>query len=413
MMAIRLAMSEKEKRRAGPRILIVDDLERIHDDYRLILGGEDERLVSGRQLLDEVSSLLNDTGEASKIAEQPRQLERAVFRLHSAYQGQEALELVRAAQAEGDPFRVAFVDMRMPPGWDGLFTIEKIREIDTEIQIVICSAYSDYSWREIQERSGRSEDVLVLKKPFDTTEVYQMASALSEKWERRRGEARQLAALEANVVNAESHAKAIVEHQQARDARLSDVLANLTKIPEREVEFAAQKVEQPAQTQAHGFVNNRLSDLSDYLAITSGKLVLARESVDLRAIIAHCAERARPLFETKFCDFDVEISAATPLRVWGDETRISRVVWALIEDVALRVREHAVQLRVQVGKYSMTECQVCISCSTDSPIGDGEDNRLEVAELLAVAMGGICESEEFGASATFDFEIVRVQGRAS
>ena len=72
--------------------------------------------------------------------------------------------------------------MRMPPGWDGLKTIEHIWEIDPNVQVVICTAYSDYSWGEITERLGRSENLLILKKPFDSAEVAQLASTLTEKW---------------------------------------------------------------------------------------------------------------------------------------------------------------------------------------------------------------------------------------
>jgi YesN/AraC family two-component response regulator len=72
--------------------------------------------------------------------------------------------------------------MRMPPGWDGLKTIEHIWKVDPNVQIVICTAYSDYSWGEITERLGKSENLLILKKPFDSAEVAQLASALTEKW---------------------------------------------------------------------------------------------------------------------------------------------------------------------------------------------------------------------------------------
>jgi len=70
----------------------------------------------------------------------------------------------------------------MPPGWDGLETIEHIWKTDPYIQIVICTAYSDYSWEEITKRLGKSENLLMLKKPFDSAEVAQLASSLTEKW---------------------------------------------------------------------------------------------------------------------------------------------------------------------------------------------------------------------------------------
>src|SRR5690606_33298846 len=91
------------------------------------------------------------------------------------------LELVRQAMAEGRPYSLAFVDMRMPPGWDGIETIQHIWKEDPELQIVICSAYSDHSWSEISHRLGSSDRLLILKKPFDNVEIIQMAHAMSRK----------------------------------------------------------------------------------------------------------------------------------------------------------------------------------------------------------------------------------------
>ncbi len=82
----------------------------------------------------------------------------------------------------GERYALAFVDMRMPPGWDGLETIEKIWHVDRDIQIILCTAYSDYSWEEINSRFGAADRLLILKKPYDTIEVCQLASALCQKW---------------------------------------------------------------------------------------------------------------------------------------------------------------------------------------------------------------------------------------
>ncbi|MFH1883948.1 MAG: PAS domain S-box protein [Planctomycetota bacterium] len=72
--------------------------------------------------------------------------------------------------------------MRMPPGWDGLVTIEHIWKTDPNIQVVICTAYSDYSWEDISQRLGRSQNLLILKKPFDSAEIAQLAATLTKKW---------------------------------------------------------------------------------------------------------------------------------------------------------------------------------------------------------------------------------------
>src|SRR5581483_9534765 len=100
----------------------------------------------------------------------------------SAFQGQEGLEMVKQAAANGRPYAMAFVDVRMPPGWDGIETISKIWKQYPELQVVICTAYSDYSWEEMIHQIGQTDSLVILKKPFDNVEVLQLAHTLTQKW---------------------------------------------------------------------------------------------------------------------------------------------------------------------------------------------------------------------------------------
>jgi len=152
------------------RILVIDDNPSIHEDFKTILVEEDDS-SSLNALRSEVFGNCASTSVAA-----------SVYQLDVASQGEEGCEKVKQARAEGRPYELVFVDMRMPPGWDGLQTIEHIWEVDENIQAVICTAYSDYSWAEITERLGKSDKLLILKKPFDSAEVAQLASALTEKW---------------------------------------------------------------------------------------------------------------------------------------------------------------------------------------------------------------------------------------
>jgi signal transduction histidine kinase len=94
---------------------------------------------------------------------------------------------------------MAFVDIRMPPGWDGIETIGHLWREDPHLEVVICSAYSDYTWETITEKLGVSDHLLILKKPFDNIEVRQLAATLTEKWNLSRQTERQLTALESAV----------------------------------------------------------------------------------------------------------------------------------------------------------------------------------------------------------------------
>ena len=162
-------MSKAEKEMIH-RVLVIDDNPSIHKDFQTILLEEEESETLNK-LRSEV--LGNKTNNSTS---------KNVYELDFASQGKEGCEKIKQACSEDHPYELAFVDMRMPPGWDGLKTIEHIWEIDPKVQVVICTAYSDYSWGEIVERLGRSENLLILKKPFDSAEVAQLASALTEKW---------------------------------------------------------------------------------------------------------------------------------------------------------------------------------------------------------------------------------------
>ncbi len=129
----------------------------------------------------------------------PDNVDDSPFLLDSAYQGQEALELVERALTENRPYAMAFVDMRMPPGWDGVQTIERLWQCDGKLQVVICTAYSDHSWNDIFGRLDVRDRLLVLKKPFDPVEARQLAVTLAAKWDSTEQANQQLASLEAAV----------------------------------------------------------------------------------------------------------------------------------------------------------------------------------------------------------------------
>jgi CheY-like chemotaxis protein len=150
------------------RLLIVDDNRAIHEDFRKILAPDMEL-----KQLDEIEADL--FGRTIEISE------RQDFDIDSAFQGEEGLACVQKALNENRPYSLAFIDMRMPPGWNGIETIEHIWQADPQLQIVICSAYSDHSWAEISQRLGNNDRLLILKKPFDNVEILQMAYAMSSK----------------------------------------------------------------------------------------------------------------------------------------------------------------------------------------------------------------------------------------
>lgn len=152
------------------RILVVDDNPSIHGDFRKILCSSND------------TTLRLKSAEATLFGEETSTVSKAAFEVDSAFQGQEGLAKVQQAVAEGHPYVLAFVDIRMPPGWDGVETVDRIWQADPNVQIVICTAYSDYSWEQMSVRFGASDSLVILKKPFDNVEVLQLAHTLSTKW---------------------------------------------------------------------------------------------------------------------------------------------------------------------------------------------------------------------------------------
>jgi two-component system cell cycle sensor histidine kinase/response regulator CckA len=210
------------------RILVIDDNPSIHTDFRDILCPTNFSSATGRKL------------EAALFDEDQPVTDPMSFDLDSAFQGQEGLAMVEKSLKENRPYAMAFVDVRMPPGWDGVETIARIWKIYPELQIVVCTAYSDYSWEEMRAKVGQPDSLLVLKKPFDNVEVQQMAHALTKKWLLNSQTALQVTELgQANaalILSEERFAKAFHESplpsgiQSFPDQRFVDVNQRLAEV---------------------------------------------------------------------------------------------------------------------------------------------------------------------------------------
>ncbi|HLL02626.1 MAG TPA: ATP-binding protein [Myxococcaceae bacterium] len=161
------------------RVLVIDDNPAIHEDFQKILATPE-----GSTSLDALESVLFG---APQTRNGPY-----LFEVDTASQGEEGIRCVRNGLSGGRPYALAFVDIRMPPGIDGVETTARLWQEDPDLQVVLCSAYADYSWEEVAHRLGISQRLLILRKPFDNIEVRQMAHALAEKWELARQSRRRM-----------------------------------------------------------------------------------------------------------------------------------------------------------------------------------------------------------------------------
>lgn len=154
----------------GYRILVVDDTPEIHDDFKKILCGEhrsDSQMAAAEAVL---------FGQSDTLAPP------VSFEVDSAFQGQHGLARVYHALESGHPYALVFLDVRMPPGCDGIELAPRLWVADPDLQIVICTAFADYSWETLFAKIGASDRMFFLKKPFDRTEVMQLAHNLTQKW---------------------------------------------------------------------------------------------------------------------------------------------------------------------------------------------------------------------------------------
>jgi putative two-component system response regulator len=153
------------------RILVIDDNTSIHDDIRKILAPRDKQIIA---LEEAAEQLFGTVATPSPINE--------MFEVTSAMHGEEGIVLASRALAEHQPFALAFIDVRMPRGIDGIETTRRIWEIDPALQVVLCTAYSDYTLHDMLGRLGITDKFLVLKKPYDPMELALFAITMTAKW---------------------------------------------------------------------------------------------------------------------------------------------------------------------------------------------------------------------------------------
>lgn len=169
------------------KILVVDDEESVRESYRVILSELDQ----SQKTLDMLASTLFDddlfpSESGAEMSDLPvlinKDIDQEPYEIVEASQGEEAIEIIRQGIEKGEYYSLMFLDMRMPPGIDGAETARQIRQLDPYIEIVIMTAYSDYSYQEIVDEVGNPERLLYFHKPFQMEQIQQLASSLTQKW---------------------------------------------------------------------------------------------------------------------------------------------------------------------------------------------------------------------------------------
>lgn len=291
------------------RILVIDDNRSIHEDFRKIL-----QVKGGEEGLDHARAALFD--EPLLV----RALER--FELDCVDQGQAALTLVETARHQERPYAVAFVDMRMPPGWDGLQTIEHLWAADPDLQTVICTAYTDHPWEEIVHRLGYDDRLLILHKPFSSVEVSQLATSLTRKWNLAQQAKERLKAAQAASV-AKSQFLANMSHEIRTPLNgilgMNELLLH-TPLNDKQRRFA-----ETVQRSGAALLEI-INDILDFSKIEAGKLGIESIPFDLR----HVVQEAITLFShpvaAKGLELTCILSDSLAARYEGDPVRVRQIL---------------------------------------------------------------------------------------
>jgi len=368
------------------RVLVVDDDPGVRLSYGKVLGagGEPDKELGALR-----GELFADDGGAAACA---------VYQVDLAAQGQEAAALLQARLDRGESYGVAFVDMRMPPGWDGLRTAEELWRLDEELQLVFCTAYSDWSWSDAARRLGRADRFLVLKKPFDAVEVQQLAAALCSKRALTAAAALRRTELE-QLVAARTHelADALATAEAATRAK-SEFLANTSheiRTPMTAILGFAELMRTPdlpaAALHEHLEVIRRngehllaiLNDVLDLSKIEAGEMSVERLATPVPEILADIASLMRVKAAGKQLQFEFAFDTAIPERIASDPTRLRQILLNLVANAIKFTDRGGVQLRARL---LATAAQPVLQISVrDSGIGITAEQRQRLFRSFAQA----------------------------
>lgn len=322
------------------RILLVDDDKSIHEDIESVLSINKYRSDTElRQMEDELFG-------ASTLTE-PGILSETFYDIDHAYQGLEAIQMVKDAHEIGDPYSLVFMDVRMPPGIDGIETIQKIWEDHPYTEMVICTAFTDYSWDQIVVNLGNTDNLLFLKKPFDITAFKQTALTLTTKWSLRQEKMAYTDNLELEVQERTQELESLVkEYKRMKDKAerataiksaflatmsheirtpMNGVMGMNSLLLETELDGKQRKLSEMVKKSADSLLRV-VNDILDFSKMEAGKMDIEIVPFKTEEIVSEVIQTISFQSKAKGLTIDYSINNDVPGSLMGDPTRLKQLL---------------------------------------------------------------------------------------